>query len=355
MVSMTYLSPVEAKKYTYFSRFTKGESGRHVKIHPNLLLPFLSAVNPNTHEGELIIHQIENLKKTAAILNNSRNASNAFDHMIKIKNLQVYYRVESACVYITNLKVIHKGDQEAAGLYNIFKSIGAGKIQAKKLKNNKLPTLLDPKEAHTIYINGAVPRFSEAVDATQKEHSLVKPLALFYNPAHVINELGVWKSNLLSNRDGNTTASKLADIIKSHQKTSRKIYWSVEGEGAALLAEALKSVTGKLGNQHFRLINPVAQTPALLNSLKDKEAKLPDEPISFSKDGNRSAYIALMSHKSKLLETIDNLPVKNDDQKFERSLLTNDIKAMGKGFSDSTKPSINKTFIDLVRQAGKLV
>jgi len=344
--SNSYIRPEEEKKYIYFSQFTKAESGRHVKIKPDLLLPFLYAVKPGTHEGELTIHQIENLKKTASILNCSRNACNAFDHMIRIYNLQVYYRVESACVYITNLKVTHKGDQKEAGLYNIYKHLG--KTHSSRIKNDKLPI---DESIEQIYINGVVTNFDTAVKTSLEHHFDDRSkLRLFYNPSAVVNELGLWKSGSQT-KTSNTAASKLAKVLNQNKKAA----WSVEGEGATLLTEALKSVTGDLNKQTFRIINPVAETPDLINRLVDKKAKHSTEPVSLTNQ-SRSASIALLTHNEKLAESIGNIPEKKIQIEDARDVVQGHIeKNMAVSNSIKPKPSINKTFLDLVRKANKLI
>ena len=48
--------------YIYFSHITTGTSGRAVKIHKDVFLPFFCAVNPDTHEGQSVIRQIKHLR-----------------------------------------------------------------------------------------------------------------------------------------------------------------------------------------------------------------------------------------------------------------------------------------------------
>jgi len=344
--SNSFIRPEEEKKYIYFSVFTKSESGRHVKIKPDLMLPFLYAVKPGTHEGESTIHQIENLKKTAGILNNSQNACNAFDHMIKIMNLQVYYRVESGCVYITNLKVIHKGDKSDAGLYQVTKQYG--KTRASKIKNDRL--IADDKREQ-VFINGAVTNLDTAADAAIEQHTDEKSrLCLFYNPSAIVNELGMWKSGSQS-KLSKTTADKLAKILMQNKSA----FWNVEGEGAALLNEALKSVTSDLNKQTFRLLNPVAETPELINRLVDKKAKHESEVISI-KNQSRSANIAMMTHSDKLAESIGKIPEKRMRVEDARDVIQDKINnnaTVSKGMTPL--PGGFKTFIDIARQANKLI
>ncbi|MET0356673.1 MAG: hypothetical protein ABW044_07820, partial [Cellvibrio sp.] len=55
-------------QYVYFSPHTKGGSGRAVKIHKDLFFPFFCVVDPNTHDGQNIIRQIESLRTTCTIV-----------------------------------------------------------------------------------------------------------------------------------------------------------------------------------------------------------------------------------------------------------------------------------------------
>jgi len=344
--SNSFIRPEEEKKYIYFSVFTKSESGRHVKIKSDLMLPFLYAVKPGTHEGDSTIHQIENLKQTAGILNNSQNACNAFDHMIKIMNLQVFYRVESGCVYITNLKVVHKGDKSEAGLYQVTEQYG--KTRTSKIKNDRL--IADDRREQ-VFINGTVTSLDTAADAALEQHNDEKSrLCLFYNPSAIVNELGMWKSKSQS-KLSRTAASKLSKVLMQNKKTT----WNVEGEGAALLNEALKSVTSDLNKQTFRLINPVADTPELITRLVDKKAKHSSEAVSLTNQ-SRSANIAMMTHSDKLAESIGSIPEKKLQIEDARDVIQDKINnnaTISKGMAPL--PGGFKTFIDIARQANKLI
>lgn len=304
-------------QYVFFSPLTLGgASGRAVKIHKDLFLPFFCVVDPNTHDGQSIIRQIENLRATCTIARaetGSNYASNpresvrhktqlgkvnsAFHQVLIIKNLHVHYRVsqeegdKAPSIYVTSIRFVGGGTSSPPGLYEAKLSFGSDEARAEKFKNH----IVDGKK---IYINGSAQSVGEAMgsaySATKDNNAL-----LFYCPASVAGDMGIMGSPAKSHVT-KETLQELVSILKKNQRPSKNISWYAEAEGVNLLAEALKQIPGELTKHEFRLINPIANTSRLLKSLTEKKAVIEGEFFQHSQ--NKTALISLGVQKDQLLE-----------------------------------------------------
>lgn len=359
-------------QYIYFSPLTMGgASGRSVKISKDLFLPFFCAVDPNTHDGQGIIRQIENLRTTCTIvrketgsnyannprqkeahLNRLSKLNDSFQQVLIIKNLHVYYRVSqeqgdrAPSIYIMNIRVVSDGTtSSASGLYESKNRFG-GVAYTEKIKT----LAVDGKK---IYINGNVQSKEEAMKsaryATEDNTAL-----LFYCPARVSDEFGVFGSPAKS-RVTKDTINELIDVFKQNQRVAKGVSWYVEGEAVNLLAQAIKQLPGDLTKHSFRLINPIANTAALLQSLTDKKATLEGE--FFKYDQNRTALVSLGAQKDQLMQAIGKLPAGKNYDKITRSYIMKSIEGLAsvgdRAASQQSKlNSVTKTFVQLLKAAG---
>jgi hypothetical protein len=360
-------------QYVFFSPLTMGgASGRAVKIHKDLFLPFFCVVDPSTHDGQAIIRQIENLRTTCTVVrketgsgyaNNKRQGdihkrelgrvNSAFHQVLIIKNLHVHYRVSQEAgdkapgIYISSIRVVSESTSTSApGLYESKTSFGSKVPLTEKMKTSAV-------DGKKVYINGKVQSKDQAMKnaryATNDNNSL-----LFYCPARVSDELGIMGSSVKSNITNNTL-NELINVIKQNQKASRGVSWYVDGEGANVLAQALKQIPGDLSSHEFRFINPIANTAKLLESLTDKKAKLEGE--FFKYDQNRTALMSLGVQKDELLKAIGKLPAGKNYDIITRSYILksiNDLSNAGtKAAAQEAKlPTAIKTFVQLLKAAG---
>ncbi|MDH5179192.1 MAG: hypothetical protein OEZ39_17780 [Gammaproteobacteria bacterium] len=341
-----YLSAEELKNYIFFSNLTKGGTGKKLHIDARLLPVFLSAVDPDTHDGKETIRKIENLRGMAGQVDSLKNQQNAFDNMLLVKNLQIYYQVRDGQVYITNIKVDYRGDKEEMGLYNVYTPHGLKEKKAHFVKDDKLPY-----GATKVYISGAVSKLKAAVAESQKYFANEKYVVLFYCPSHIVNGLGIWKSSLQSHR-ANNAAAKLAEVINKNKKTTST--WAADGEGAALLAGSLRHVPGDLEKLTFQLLNPVGDSTKLLATLKQKQAKFLPQTVSIDK-GHRPAHVSLLAQQPNMLKTVSALPTPDANSKKLRDDCLAEIKQLGGGFAGAINSRLGKTFMDIARIANKMI
>src|SRR5690554_1795333 len=160
-------------QYVFFSPLTMGgSSGRAVKIHKDLFLPFFCVVDPATHDGQNIIRQIENLRTTCTIVrqetgsgyaNNPRQSpahknrlskvESAFHQVLIVKNLHVHYRVsqesgdKAPSIYISDIREINRGTGSSPGLYHA----ATGSFRRNEGPQKSSSSSVDGKK---VYING---------------------------------------------------------------------------------------------------------------------------------------------------------------------------------------------------------
>lgn len=359
-------------QYVFFSPLTMGgASGRAVKIHKDLFLPFFCIVDPNTHDGQSIIRQIENLRTTCTIVrketgsgyaNNPRQdkrhlgrlakINDSFHQLLIIKNLHVYYRVsqeagdKAPSIYIFSIRQINRDAGSSPGLYEV----GKGTFGSSKSLNKSSSINVDGKK---IYINGSSETVRDAMDhakyATDDNNTL-----LFYCPATATDELGPLGRNEKS-RVTKEAIEELSNILTNNQKATRGVSWYVDGKGASVLTEAIKQTPGDLSTHSFRLINPITNTARLIESLTKKKAKFEGE--FFKYDQNRTALMTLGAQKDDILRAIGKLPAgKNYDIITRKNIVKaiNDLSRFGEKapVAQSKLNSLNQTFVQLLKTAG---
>ena len=358
-------------QYVFFSPLTMGgASGRAVKIHKDLFLPFFCVVDPNSHDGQNIIRQIENLRTTCTIVRKETGSGYAnnpyqkephkralgkvnsvFHQVLIIKNLHVHYRVsqeagdKAPSIYVTSIRQINRDAGGAPGLYESSKS-SIGSKAPEKMKFSDI-------DGRTVYVNGSAQTVKLAMNnaryATNDSTAL-----LFYCPARTTDELGVLGSAIKS-RATTQTIDELTNVIKKNQKASRGINWYAEGEGVNVLAEAIKQIPGDLTAHTFHLINPLTNTAKLIETLTNKKAKFEGE--FFKYDQNRAALISLGAQKDHLLQAIGKLPAGKNYDIITRGYIIksiNDLSNIGNKASiqEAKLTSATKTFVQLLKAAG---
>lgn len=357
-------------QYVFFSPLTMGgASGRAVKIHKDLFLPFFCVVDPNTHDGQAIIRQIENLRTTCTIVRKETGSgyannphqkephkrelakvNSAFYQVLIIKNLHVHYRVsqeagdKAPSIYISSIRQVSTDTGGAPGLYEQQSSVRGGS-GAKKIES----TQVDGKK---VYINGSAKTINKAIfDArkTTKDDSSI----LFYCPAIATDETGALGKSTKS-RTTTNTINELANVLKKNQKASRGVTWYVEGEGVNVLNEAMKQISGELPTHQFNLINPATNTAKLIETLASKKAKCEGE--FFQYDSNRKALISIGIQKDEIMQAIGKLPAGKNYDIITRNYIVkfiNELPSIGtRAAAQSTLTSTTKTFVQLIKTAG---
>jgi len=347
---------VQQANFIYFSPQTTGKTGKAIKIDKNLFLPFFCGVDPKTYEGQFIINQIEQLRTapdhhTIPVGNAYRapdhtqqlqNFKNAREHMLRVKSAQIIYQIKqgvgdgSPTVYITQIRITNKGDNQAPGFYSRNKIPGGGRGPIQKMKDVSL-------KHRTVYING----LSDSIDEAMKQAGNQSNV-LFYNPARVCNDLGIWSSAPQTYITKNAV-KELTKGLEDHK--GDPVNWLVEGEGGGVLNEALKNMSGTLTGHNFKITNPKTNTPKLLKAITEKKGNLPKMFLSYT--DSEVALIAAASHKEALAQQIGLLPC----DKEMRNKIVATIDEKSSGVSPLTKQasrlsSKSITFVQALNNAG---
>lgn len=355
-------------QFVYFSALTTGSHGRAVKINKNLFLPFFCVVDPATHDGQLIIRHIEALratpthskvmasrkepfhKRSASHVQQLNKINNAFEHLLIVKNLHIYYRVsqelgdKSPTVYITGIRELSHERDQGAGLYE--GKTGIGRMQAIKARSESL-------DGKLVFISG---KAGDANDALKQAHAVTGDSGsmVFYSPSNALNDLGVWRTSRIGHA-AEQTIGELVALMKKNQKPARGIDWYVSEEGASVLEKALSQLPGNLTNHKFKFVNAIAKTSSIINSLAEKNATLAGEFYQYER--NRRSLLSLAMDKDRLLSAIGKLPAgKNYDKITRRYIVTaiESLAAVGSKVADQSKAvGANKTFVQVLAETGK--
>lgn len=291
----------DLKNYVYFSNDTRGTVGRAVKINPDLFAPFLAMVDPSSFQGRNIIKAITDLRATAGHLNSQANARNSFEYRLTIENVAVRYRVCSeeigakGTVYITQI-TLGGASLDKSGLYTINRASGRS-IPAEQ-NSTKF-------SSSAIYLNGSThTRVQDAANAATLRSPQGGCLLAFSN-AEVQGDIDIWKKSQTTSTKSASMLAKITEALELNAGAKKE--WIAEGEGVALLLEAVKNARGnsrkdlnyekhQFSNYKFRLFNPVGDTSTLLTILRQKKAELPEKVITYDAPSRAAKVSGIANH-----------------------------------------------------------
>lgn len=365
--------------YLFFSANTQGQSGNPVKIHADLFIDFFCNVDPSTHDGQAVIREIESLRAFGKLAGTPAQAPRKVvgsdrhknileklyktqDHMrsyqslarertVTSKSVKVSFQIDQKAgdkfptVYISHVKILPKIASNAGGLYEYKGTVtGQGLL---KTNNSELNN-------QEVIISKGAEDVQTALDTTETETQAKLP-KIFFNPIGIAREL-------TSTNQKNTSQDALNlvnDLTALIQKNSNKtVAWHVEGEGAALLAQAIPMVSGNLANHSFRFVNARTNLPKLLENLSKRKALLPGEFINYT--NNHAALVSIAQHSSELKETLKNLPSSSGYDQITRRYLGEYLNALGNISSAKNVVSLpsqirgsSATFVDVLTNAHK--
>lgn len=303
----THLSSSEMKKYVIFSEHTKGNSGCPVRIKVNLFSLFASIIDSSTHAGKVAIEQIENLRHTTgAAQGGLSNINCAFKKRHTVNGMHVYYSILDDTelgkrgIFITDIRPDFGDSKGTAGIYayNSFQN-----------KIMEQPNI-DLSEK-SVYINGLSNSLDDALEKARNRIKVAdSQLAVFYLPSNIVTELGVWRDMGQSQVTQKAIESLRSIMQKNAQK---KVYWTAEGEGVALVDETIRGISGKLKKYRMNFINPIVDTVSMLQNLKVKGIRIGGgseeiAPISYTGQ-NRTAQILLEANAQLLTNELSRLRV----------------------------------------------
>lgn len=365
----------DVSEYLFFSPNTTGLSGSPVKIRADLFMDFFCNVDPQTHDGQSVIRDIESLKifgKTASqnahVSVPARNESTAHKNRLNrinqtlsvlsfnqstspeqtfaTKNVRVFYRILQKegdafpTVYISDIRVVQRGRDNIGGLYEYASTMRG--ITLEKSKSTDL-------DGKTVYISAASDSAKKAMDDAVANTNTAKP-ALFFNPREVAEDLSIWKKSRPSNNTKGLI-DHLSDLLMKNQR--RTVNWHVEGEGAAVLAHALEKMPGTLEKHSFKFINARTNLATLIQSLGQRKAQLKGEFLDYTRD--RTALLSIAQNSADISYQFKKLPEPESYNRVTRRYLVEYFRALGENSNAkailaraaSIKGS-NATFIDAI-------
>jgi hypothetical protein len=289
-------TPADKRQFVVFSKNTAGQAGRKVFIDSALAPLFSQFVNTQDAKSIQAILKIEQLRAIAGGVTANTNVATPFEHMETFGDLALYYQVHNpaqgnnaeAGVYITDVKLAANEGNSTAGLY-----------VSKSTRSRVSLDIIDNNIAETN--TGVIASAQTSNDAAQKASKLVGPDAwgspkdfnMFYIPAVIHNEMGLWMTPDVRALRPSKVAKHFADVITAtqQQRTNQTpIEWTIEGDSVKILQLALEHLPSTLNKHAFKLIDPVADTVQIVNSLERKGAKLGKDAVSFT--GNKRALAA---------------------------------------------------------------
>jgi|GEM_PF-1983504 len=340
----------DTSEYLFFSPNTKGLSGSPVKIRADLFMDFFCNVDPETHDGQSVIRDLESLKifgksagqssqvsvpakndsashknrlnrihQTLSVL--SFNQSTSPEKTFATKNVRVFYRVLQQegdafpTVYISDIRVAREGRDNIGGLHEFVKTMSGRQLA--KIQNANL-------DSKTVFISGACKTADEAMKLAIEATNSTTP-ALFFCPYRAAEELSIWSKRRLSDPTKDLI-KELSDLLQQNQR--RNVEWLVSGEGAAVLAHALTSVPGTFEKHSFKFVNARANLAKLLQDLGQRKAQLPGEFLDYSRDHTALLSIAQNSYEI-TAQLKHQLPNKRGYDRVSHRYLTDYFHALG--------------------------
>lgn len=304
--------------FIYFSRNTMGNSGKPVYIDPNLIVDFVTYVNPNDQKngGQSLVIEISNTLisiSAGGADGSSIQKSNKFYKDIKVPNLpgvRLYYqtfqdKVEGVSrgpgIYIYDLKPLKNNEIETEGLYKVYHS------NDKWIYDKKNNNLLDEKLFFISAIKDTDNRFSAQTTAGsivshRHQKSDKSSSNLYYCPSYLTDNGEAWAPN--DRLSKTASADELAQIlidsenkwIAGHNFDYETI---VEQDGVKVLIKALEKVklaNIKLTSHKFSLNAPYAEIHKL-EKLIDECGGLKSKSENSTKNNKISALHQAMTQK----------------------------------------------------------
>jgi hypothetical protein len=373
----------DVSEYLFFSPSTTGLSGSPVKIRADLFMDFFCNVDPQTHDGQRVIRDIESLKifgKTAShnahvsvpARNDSaahKNRLNRINQTLSVlsfnqstspektfatKNVRVFYRVLQQegdafpTVYISDIRVVQRGSGDIGGLYEYVTTKHSEELT--KTQN----TNLDGKK---VFISGASETAEGAFYAARIATKSETP-TLFFCPQIAAQDLSIWSKPRLSGPT-KELIKELTELLQQNQK--RSVHWLVEGVGAAVLSCALEKVPGTLEKHSFKFVNARTNVAKLLQDLGRRKAQLQGEFLDYSRD--HTALLSIAQNSSEIAAQLKHqLPNKTGYDRVSHRYLMDYFHALGE--NGNAKAILTKalsikgkgaTFIEAITSSHKVL
>jgi len=265
----------DKRQFIPFSKNTNTNNGRKVFIDAALAPLFAHFFQADDANTIRIVSKIEQLSAVAGGITANTNVTTPFEYMENIGELAIYYQLHSKSgenaaesgVYITGVKRSSEDGQDKAGLYRstdgATSSITTGVAE---------------------YEQGFVKAHSQLSKAVSDLQDVAgtdgwgapNSFNFFYIPTDIENEMGLWMTPDSRAMRPSAVAKELAGVLsetQKHRSNGTPIKWRIEGDTVKFLQLAIEHLPNLLDKHHFLLVDSVADTAQIVNTLERRGAK----------------------------------------------------------------------------------
>ncbi|MDG9666753.1 hypothetical protein ONV78_03320 [Hahella sp. CR1] len=279
------------------------ESGRKIYVPGGSLgMHFAKLVKmQGSHTEQLILSRLSRLRSCAGGFQSYSNKRDAFEHVDIVENLRISYIIRQDTVgglgpgiYITDIEFVNHAEGHAPGLYHVIKA-----------DPEWLPATNTGASVTTEYaaINGMAENMQYAASKTMPNiiaggysdgQTTIeeKGYTLAYNPRPLYTRGTEWTTPEEKITSADFTAQLVAKALYDSQVAGKEVKWSIHGDGAELMLNALNKLP-----RHFKLDMhtlyfgaPSKAILGVLDHIKIKELKLAKELIKNQSDDFRDTF-----------------------------------------------------------------
>lgn len=290
-------SQADTRQFIPFSKNTNTNRGRKVFIDAALAPLFAHFFQADDASTIRIVSKIEQLSAVAGGIAANTNVTTPFEYMENIGELAIYYQLHNS----------PQGHRSESGVYITG-------IQKSSRASNQKPGLWEVTPDYTREIESGVAEHSIAFVSTEEDTGSaavknaekagkngwggINSFNFFFVPKPIENEMGLWITPDSRSLRPATTAKILADVLTKTQNFKghkEPIKWTIERDTVKLLQLSLDHLPNLLDRLEFTLVDPVADTISIIQSLEYRGAKV---TANISQDQRAKAAASLSAARS---------------------------------------------------------
>ncbi|WP_020410298.1 hypothetical protein [Hahella ganghwensis] len=280
-------------------------NGRKLFIEGKVAKLFASLILGNERAyATKVMHGLSQLRSSAGGFESYSNARNAFEHVSLIEDMRISYIILqegnsqglSAGIYITDIEIVQHAKGHQPGLYQV-----QGKDKGWAVDEEVINTIPTRHAA----INGLANRLENAAmnimpdiitEAAYKEEASkveAEGYTLAYNPPPLYRRGTEWITPEQKASSADFTANLLAKALYDAQVKGQEVKWTVHGDGAILLLNALKKLPPYLPLTKHTLFfaAPAPVMTKLFDEVERHKMALAKDVMKFQSDDWRSITV----------------------------------------------------------------